>query len=95
MIYNIVPRDAVRKSQRVTFGKSQEREGGFDAEFLEILNACTAFLVIKATRNYKTRCTHVSLKASQACQHPTQHSLFLKSSILVAVLLAHGQKNQR
>ena len=49
------------------FGKSQEREGGFGAAFLENLNACTSFLRTKATRNYKTRCTaHVSLKASQA-----------------------------
>jgi hypothetical protein len=59
----IVPRGS-KKSMMCDFGKSQEREGGFDAAFLENLNACTSFLGTKATRNYKTRCTHVSLKAS-------------------------------
>ena len=79
------------------FGKSQEREGGFGAAFLENLNACTSFLVTKATQNYKTRCTHVSLKASQACQHPAQHSLFILKNFHTTqvVPVANGQKLQR
>jgi hypothetical protein len=65
----------------------QEREAGFDALSLENFNAFTTFLGIKATVHgfKKKHCTqhHPSLKASQACQVPTQHLLFLKSSILI------------